>query len=280
MARVATFDIKCFNYAGVNTYARFLPHDVMECNDVTFVRMGTSNRTLITIAMENNTLVPEELDRKRFKLTQSCGFKGLKLKRDAARSGVAPKSSCSLFANSAAQNPTKKIRRSSTQQSSDSTPDIITIDIDGQSSVRVMSCKKGQDPLWVEYDSETLTTVMNIIRTGGFEKSTRDASGNVGIWMVGDGRYRATWKDEGGAYHSKKCNDLDEAIGVRALRLAGAEACDADVEACDADDDASGVAADANEALGAGESLGSSADRESVTDSTTQAGDMDADGDM
>ncbi len=70
--------------------------------------------------------------------------------------------------------------------------------------------------------------------------------------------------------------DKDEAIGVRAIRIVAVEACDANVGECDVDGYAAGVEADAYEALETDMSFGTSAEYESVTDSATHDGDMDA----
>jgi hypothetical protein len=271
MARVSTFDIKCFLYEDVKTWGRFMPQDVTECDGVTFVRIGTASRSLITIALENNTLAPEEY-RKGFSLTQSCGFKELKHKRNEAHSIVEQTSTCSLFAESSVKKKPKRKR----DCIGASTPEIISIDIDEHSSIRVLFTKKGHDALWVEYDVGTLYKVMKTIREGGFEPRTRDTSGVEGIWILPDGRYRASWKDTHDVYHTKICADKDSAIVVRATRMVEAEACDANVGECGNDGYAAVVEADADEALETDESFGTSTEYESVTDSAMHDGDMDA----
>jgi hypothetical protein len=257
MARVSTFDIKCFLYEDVKTWGRFMPPDVTECDGVTFVRIATASRSLITIALENNTLAPE--DRKGFSLTQSCGFKELKHKRNEAHS--AETSSKLFFDTSVKKAPKRKKCCIGVQ-----TPEIISINIDEHSSIRVLFTKAGHDALWVEYDEGTLHKVMKTIRAGGFEPRTRETSGVEGIWTLRDGRYRASWKDTNDIYHSKTCADLDSAIALRATRQDESGTCDADVGEC---------CNNADEEFETDESL-ISTEYESVTDSAMHDGDMDA----
>jgi hypothetical protein len=268
MARVSTFDIKCFLYEDVKTWGRFMPPDVTECDGVTFVRIATASRSLITIALENNTLAPE--DRKGFSLTQSCGFKELKHKRNEAHS--AQTSTSTLFAESSVKKKPKRKRACIGV----STPEIISINIDEHSSIRVLFTKTGHDALWVEYDEGTLHKVMKTIRAGGFEPRTRETSGVEGIWTLRDGRYRASWKDTNDVYHSTICADMDSAIVVRATRMDEAGACDADVGECGNNGYAAVVEAEAYEVLETDESLGTSTEYDSVTDSAMHDGDMDA----
>ena len=209
--------IKCVNFGTLkSTWKVSKSQDVINVEGDVFARVIPSSTTLVSLMCEENQHAPSPLP-KNFSLTKAVGYQTLIKLRNTTQaqelSQHADQVDCSLFDTTAEGNQRKKPKLSrNAAEDARKKHQIMTIDVEGHGSVRVLRPLQQSDSLFAHYSPECLTNMIKFIRDSGFDPGlswSHDQSLPKDTWRRGP-HHCVTYKKEDGHIGYKKCGNIDE----------------------------------------------------------------------
>ena len=165
-------EIKCVNFGTLkSTWRVSKSQDVINVERDVFVRVIPTSTSLVGLICEQNQHAPSPLPH-TFTLTKAVGYQAMIKLRNRTQaeelSQDVEDNACSLFDTTAEGNQRKKPKLSrNAAEEARKRHQIMTIDVEGHGSVRVLRPVLHSDSLFVHYSSESLTNMIKFIRHSG-----------------------------------------------------------------------------------------------------------------
>ena len=216
-------EVRCVAVTGFKATFQVPPGDVIWSDGHPFIRLRSESHTLTKLVYEQNPDAPEVMKGEYASLANCQGLQQLIQLRNAAQAQeLAPEAGSNLFENPAGvqkktQQPIMTRLELQQKRAADHLSISIQVPLEGAShSIMVLRPVQAKDALYVIYDKDALSVVLQYLRHNGFSEPQPKFKhqGAKGI-QKRVGGYVVISKDDEGKKHFKRVKNLGKAIEVQ-----------------------------------------------------------------